>query len=69
MKLATGMVKRFNRSIHVNDGDAWAIVDDEGYTFGWPNRALARANRVLGLERIAKILKLTPKTVTVEIAR
>lgn len=75
ISLKTGDVKKYrlNPSNPVNKDDRWAIIlnkpDEDGDHFvTTKTRGEARWWRADG-NRIAKVLKITPKTVTVEISK
>lgn len=66
--LRTGDIKRFENEPHVfTPNDNWAVVGDYG-VMGFESRSSARNSKDNG-ERIAKIIKRTPKYVTVEITK
>lgn len=75
-KLKTGDVERFKREecSEVVLGDKWATIANSNdwilsKVWSWKKRHEAREIASLHGERIAKILKVTPKTVTVEIIK
>ena len=67
-KLKTGDVVRFKHSdFSYEEGDSWAVIwEFDGISF--PCRSHARYFKAKW-QRIAKILKITPKTVTVQISK
>lgn len=72
-KLKTGDVKRYARGIWCDDDSKWAILrnggkEPDGYVFGLCLRSSARSFRFDG-ERIARILSIGPKYVTVRISK
>lgn len=67
--LRTGDIKKFGvDNYNVLPGEKWGIISNVGIFLGTETREDARHYRQAG-ERIAKILKITPKTVTVEISK
>lgn len=67
--LRTGDIVKFNVSdTDIMNTENWAFLSSEGMLLGAASREIARFYREKG-ERIAKIIKRTPKTVTVEISK
>lgn len=72
--LRTGDTKTYKNEGYVNKDDKWGVLFGDKSLNGYPNRFEAREERsywgdTAEASRLVKILKVTPKTVTVEITK